>query len=230
MHAKVSVSDDVIASVGSVNMDYRSLYLHFECGCLLYDCPCIQDIKGRLFGYPAKMPSSAFGGMQGRVFAPAHPAGASFICPPALRRFTGAPPPATLRSQGCSHALPVAACCHRKKPPNFGGFCYALLHYSSMGLKPENRSAKGGGGLLYRRQIIIRILPTRTTLPALARGGALRTLYPLGTLAALATLLLLTGPSLVGPQHAVPRAPGQCAPARHARQPAARRSRDSPPR
>ena len=45
MHAKVSVSDDVIASVGSVNMDYRSLYLHFECGCLLYDCPCIQDIK-----------------------------------------------------------------------------------------------------------------------------------------------------------------------------------------
>lgn len=45
MHAKVSVSDDSIASVGSVNMDYRSLYLHFECGCLLYDCPCIQDIK-----------------------------------------------------------------------------------------------------------------------------------------------------------------------------------------
>ena len=54
MHAKVSVSDDVIASVGSVNMDYRSLYLHFECGCLLYDCPCIQDIKADYFGYPAK--------------------------------------------------------------------------------------------------------------------------------------------------------------------------------
>ena len=45
MHAKVFVSDDMVASVGSVNLDYRSLFHHFECGCLLYGTPCIQQIK-----------------------------------------------------------------------------------------------------------------------------------------------------------------------------------------
>lgn len=37
VHAKVLVSDDRIASVGTVNLDYRSLYLHFENGIWLYD-------------------------------------------------------------------------------------------------------------------------------------------------------------------------------------------------
>lgn len=45
MHAKVFVSDDAVAAVGSVNLDYRSLYQHFECGCLLYGCDCLADIK-----------------------------------------------------------------------------------------------------------------------------------------------------------------------------------------
>ena len=35
LHAKCWVSDDVTAVVGSINMDYRSLFLHFECGALL---------------------------------------------------------------------------------------------------------------------------------------------------------------------------------------------------
>ena len=35
LHAKCYVSDDALAVVGSINMDYRSLYLHFECGVLL---------------------------------------------------------------------------------------------------------------------------------------------------------------------------------------------------
>ena len=35
IHAKMYVSDDKTAVVGSANMDYRSLYLHFECGALL---------------------------------------------------------------------------------------------------------------------------------------------------------------------------------------------------
>ena len=35
LHAKCYVSDDRAAVVGSINMDYRSLYLHFECGALL---------------------------------------------------------------------------------------------------------------------------------------------------------------------------------------------------
>ena len=45
VHAKVFVSDDVKAVVGTINMDYRSLYHHFECATYLYDTECIQDIK-----------------------------------------------------------------------------------------------------------------------------------------------------------------------------------------
>ena len=33
VHAKVFTSDDDTATVGSINLDYRSLYLHFECWC-----------------------------------------------------------------------------------------------------------------------------------------------------------------------------------------------------
>lgn len=36
VHAKVFVSDDCKAVVGTVNLDYRSLYHHFECGLILY--------------------------------------------------------------------------------------------------------------------------------------------------------------------------------------------------
>ena len=35
LHAKCYVSDDHTAVVGSINMDYRSMFLHFECGVLL---------------------------------------------------------------------------------------------------------------------------------------------------------------------------------------------------
>ena len=43
VHAKVFVSDDCKAVVGTINLDYRSLYLHFENAVYLYDCPCIAD-------------------------------------------------------------------------------------------------------------------------------------------------------------------------------------------
>lgn len=36
VHAKVFTSDDEKAVVGTINLDYRSLYLHFECAALLY--------------------------------------------------------------------------------------------------------------------------------------------------------------------------------------------------
>ncbi|MDD7388654.1 MAG: cardiolipin synthase [Lachnospiraceae bacterium] len=36
VHAKIFVSDDEKAVVGTVNLDYRSLYHHFECGVVLY--------------------------------------------------------------------------------------------------------------------------------------------------------------------------------------------------
>ncbi len=35
IHAKSYISDDRIAVVGSINMDFRSLYLHFECGAMI---------------------------------------------------------------------------------------------------------------------------------------------------------------------------------------------------
>ena len=45
VHAKSFVSDDCKAVVGSVNLDYRSLYHHFECGTYLTGVPCIGAIK-----------------------------------------------------------------------------------------------------------------------------------------------------------------------------------------
>ena len=45
LHAKSFVSDDCKAVVGSVNLDYRSLYHHFECGSYLAGTPCIGAIK-----------------------------------------------------------------------------------------------------------------------------------------------------------------------------------------
>lgn len=45
MHAKCFVSDDSIATVGSINLDYRSLYLHFECGVFLYRSRAVQSVK-----------------------------------------------------------------------------------------------------------------------------------------------------------------------------------------
>lgn len=45
VHAKVFVSDDVKAVVGTINLDYRSLYHHFECGTYLYKTDCIPDIE-----------------------------------------------------------------------------------------------------------------------------------------------------------------------------------------
>ena len=45
VHAKVFVSDDVKSVVGSINMDYRSLYHHFECATYMYGTRCIEDIK-----------------------------------------------------------------------------------------------------------------------------------------------------------------------------------------
>lgn len=45
VHSKVFISDDNVATVGTINLDYRSLYLHFECGLYLENVKCIKDIK-----------------------------------------------------------------------------------------------------------------------------------------------------------------------------------------
>lgn len=45
VHAKVVVVDDREATVGTVNMDYRSFYHHFENGVYMYETSAIEDIK-----------------------------------------------------------------------------------------------------------------------------------------------------------------------------------------
>lgn len=45
LHGKCFVSDDKVGTVGTANMDYRSLYLHFECGVYLYKTKSVMEIK-----------------------------------------------------------------------------------------------------------------------------------------------------------------------------------------
>ena len=45
IHAKCFVCDDEIATVGSVNLDFRSLYLHFECGVFFYRSAVVAQVK-----------------------------------------------------------------------------------------------------------------------------------------------------------------------------------------
>ena len=45
VHAKVFVSDDMKAVVGTINLDYRSLYHHFECATYMYRTDCIPEIE-----------------------------------------------------------------------------------------------------------------------------------------------------------------------------------------
>ena len=44
-HAKMCVSDDVVATCGTINMDYRSLYHHFEDGCMMIGCEAVTEIR-----------------------------------------------------------------------------------------------------------------------------------------------------------------------------------------
>lgn len=45
VHAKMFISDDCKAVVGTINLDFRSLYEHFECAAFIYNNPVIDDIK-----------------------------------------------------------------------------------------------------------------------------------------------------------------------------------------
>jgi cardiolipin synthase len=44
MHAKVSIIDNQIATVGSANMDIRSLFLNYEIALFLYSQPDIDRL------------------------------------------------------------------------------------------------------------------------------------------------------------------------------------------
>ncbi len=45
VHAKACLCDDRIGCVGTVNLDYRSLFLHFECNCIFYEADILSSLK-----------------------------------------------------------------------------------------------------------------------------------------------------------------------------------------
>lgn len=45
VHSKTFISDDTKATVGTINLDYRSLYLHFECGVFFYRSRAVSQLK-----------------------------------------------------------------------------------------------------------------------------------------------------------------------------------------
>lgn len=58
VHGKVVLADDMIGVVGTINFDFRSLFLHYECGCLIYKNPQLMNIREdfeKSFGESQKM-------------------------------------------------------------------------------------------------------------------------------------------------------------------------------
>ena len=80
-HAKMCVEDDCMATCGTINLDYRSLYHHFENGCFLADCDVVGEIRDdfvKMFGQcrevtekyrSGRSASLRFGQMVMRLFA-----------------------------------------------------------------------------------------------------------------------------------------------------------------
>ena len=49
IHAKTFVVDDDYAVMGTINLDYRSLYLHFECAVWMYQTPSVAQVRDDFF-------------------------------------------------------------------------------------------------------------------------------------------------------------------------------------
>lgn len=45
VHTKMVAVDDIIAATGTVNLDFRSLYLHYECGSIIHNNAAVEDIE-----------------------------------------------------------------------------------------------------------------------------------------------------------------------------------------
>ena len=45
LHSKTFLADDESATVGTTNLDFRSLYLHFECGVWMCGTSAVAEIK-----------------------------------------------------------------------------------------------------------------------------------------------------------------------------------------
>lgn len=48
IHSKMFVSDDKVATVGTVNMDYRSFYFHFECGAWICANNAVLEVRDHI--------------------------------------------------------------------------------------------------------------------------------------------------------------------------------------
>lgn len=48
IHSKIFVSDDCVATIGTVNMDYRSFALHFECGTWMYETNAVTAARDHI--------------------------------------------------------------------------------------------------------------------------------------------------------------------------------------
>ena len=49
IHAKSFLCDDIVCNVGTINMDYRSFYHHFECSTLVYNSYAVISLKKDFF-------------------------------------------------------------------------------------------------------------------------------------------------------------------------------------
>ena len=45
VHAKAFLADDKLCGIGTVNLDYRSLFLHFECNSVFYKADMVEKLK-----------------------------------------------------------------------------------------------------------------------------------------------------------------------------------------
>lgn len=50
IHSKLFIADDEVSVVGTINLDYRSLYLHFECGVWMYRSRAVMEAKKDYLG------------------------------------------------------------------------------------------------------------------------------------------------------------------------------------
>lgn len=83
---KSFVCDDEIATVGTINLDYRSLYLHFECGVWLYRSEAVLQIKEdalSIFGQCREIRWEDWGESQSAD--PIFPVGSALVCPASVK-------------------------------------------------------------------------------------------------------------------------------------------------
>ena len=64
---KVFVSDDEVAVGGPINLNYRSLYLHFENGVFLYGSSKVDDVKKDIIETLEGLQADNFEKIRGRV-------------------------------------------------------------------------------------------------------------------------------------------------------------------